>query len=160
MRFIGFVALLFSLHCWAQAPGASVAVTLTPAGDFVGKTSELRGNVVVVGNEYTAQNIVVNLKNLKTGVALRDKHTQKHLQTDKFSEAILIQAKGKDGKGTGQIKIKGITKDVSGTYVVSGSMLIAEFPLKLSDFDIKGIKYMGIGVEDEVKIKVTAPIKK
>lgn len=160
MRFFGIIAVLFSIQCWAQSPNASVAVALTPAGDFVGKTADLKGEVTVVGNEYSAQNIVVNLKNLKTGVALRDKHTQKHLQTDKFPEAVLVQAKGKDGKGVGQIKIKGITKEIAGTYTVSGNMLNAEFPLKLSDFEIKGIKYMGIGVEDEVKIKVSAPIKK
>lgn len=161
MKFLAPVLVLFfSTQLWALTPEASVAVALTPAGDFVGKTSDVRGQATLVNGEYTAQNIIVGLKSIKTGVSLRDVHTQRHLQTDKFPEATLVSAKGKDGKGTGQIKIKGITKDIAGTFRVADNMLLAEFSLKLSDFEIKGIKYMGIGVENEVKIKVQLPIKK
>jgi polyisoprenoid-binding protein YceI len=92
-------------------------------------------------------------------VELRDKHTQKHLQTDKFPEAVLVSATGKGGKGTGTIKIKGIEKPISGTYKIEGQVLKAQFKLALTDFDIKDINYMGVGVEDEVKLDVSVPVK-
>ncbi|MFF6464151.1 YceI family protein, partial [Staphylococcus aureus] len=110
-------------------------------------------------DEVSAENIVVNLKSLKTGVELRDKHTQKHLETEKFPEAVLLSAKGKGGKGTGKIKIRGVEKDISGVYKVEGKTLKAKFKLKLSDFGIEDINYMGVGVEDEVTLAVTVPVK-
>ncbi|RYZ68942.1 MAG: YceI family protein, partial [Proteobacteria bacterium] len=112
------------------------------------------------GDEVMAQNIVVNLKSLKTGVELRDKHTLKHLEVQKYPDAVLTMAKGKGGKGVGKIKIRGIEKPISGTYTVSGSELNAEFKLNLPDFKITGIKYMGVGVEDEVVLHVAVPVKK
>lgn len=154
---MGLVVLCVSSMSFAQS--VSVDVVLNPMGDFKAKTSSVKGFATVKGDEVSASDITVNLKSLKTGVELRDKHTQKHLQTDKFPEAVLISATGKGGKGTGKIKIKGIEKDIAGTYKVEGKTLKAEFPLTLSDFNIKDINYMGVGVEDEVKLMVTVPVK-
>ncbi len=142
------------------AQQATVDVSLRPAGSFKAKTSDVKGQVVQKGTGFEAQNIVVDLKNLKTGIDLRDSHTKKHLEVEKFPEAILVSAKGQGGKGEGIIKIKGIEKKISGSYKVEGSNLIAEFPIKLSEFQITGIKYMGVGVDDEVKLTVEVPIKK
>ena len=99
------------------------------------------------------------MKSLKTGVELRDKHTQKYLETPKFPEAVLVSATGKGGKGKGKIKIRGVEKDIEGTYKVEGKLLKADFKLTLSDFDIKEINYMGVGVEDEVTLHVAVPMK-
>lgn len=154
---MGMAILCVSSMAWAQS--ATVDVVLNPMGDFKGKTSDVKGFAIVKGDEVSASNIVVNLKNLKTGVELRDKHTQKNLQTDKHPEAILISAQGKGGKGTGKIKIKGIEKDIAGTYKVDGKNLIAKFKLNLPDFEIKDINYMGVGVEDEVTIEVRVPVQ-
>jgi polyisoprenoid-binding protein YceI len=153
---------LSSLFAAQLALGASavVDVGLTPAGSFKAKTADVKGNATMKGNEVQAQNIVVNLKSLKTGVELRDKHTLKHLEVDKFPTAILVLAKGKDGKGTGKIRIRGVEKTIEGTYKISGNDLEAEFKLNLPDFKIVGIKYMGIGVEDQVTLHVVVPIKK
>ncbi len=163
MKFLVSLAglLLFAQLSGAQStPSAVVDVTLTPMGDFKAKTNNVKGNAVLKGDEVSAQNIVVNLKSLKTGVELRDTHTLRHLQADKFPEAVLISATGKGGKGTGKIKIKGIEKPISGTYKIVDNMLLAEFPLKLTDFGIKDINYMSVGVEDEVKLHVAVPLKK
>jgi len=149
--------LLFSSLTWAGS--AVVDVSLSPAGSFKGKTSDVKGFVTKKGDEVSAQNIIVSLKNLKTGVELRDKHTQKHLETEKFPEAVLLSAKGKDGKGTGKIKIRGIEKDISGTYKINGNELEAEFKLNLTDFKITNVKYMGAGVDDEVVLHVAVPVK-
>ncbi len=152
----GVLVLSFSSLVFAQS--ATVDVVLNPMGDFKAKTSDVKGTATVNGTEVSASNIIVNLKSLKTGVDLRDKHTQKHLQTEQYPEAVLISATGKDGHGTGKIKIKGVEKDISGTYKVEGKMLHAKFKLNLPDFDIKDINYMGVGVEDEVTIDVSVPV--
>lgn len=154
---MGLAILCFSSLSFAQS--VSVDVVLNPMGDFKAKTADVKGTATVKGDEVSASNIIVNLKTLKTGVELRDKHTQKHLQTDKFPEAVLVSATGKGGKGTGKIKIKGVEKDIAGTYKIEGKTLKAEFKLTLSDFGIKDINYMGVGVEDEIKLAVSVPVK-
>jgi len=143
----------------AFAQSVVVDVTLNPMGDFKAKTTQVKGEAIVKGDQVSAQNIVVNLASLKTGVELRDKHTQKHLETSKFPEAVLVSATGKGGKGVGKIKIRGIEKEVAGTYKVEGKILKADFPVKISDFGIKDINYMGVGVEDTVTLHVAVPIK-
>jgi CxxC motif-containing protein len=149
--------VLFSLS--ARAQDAAVDVTLFPAGSFTGTTSEVKGFAVKRGDAVEASNIAVSLKNLKTGIKLRDSHTQKYLETSSHPEALLVSAKGMNGKGEGVIRIKGIEKKIAGTYSVEGSMLKAEFPIKFSDFNIKNIAYMGVGVQDEGKIKISVPLK-
>jgi polyisoprenoid-binding protein YceI len=153
-----FISFLTSIVF--AATSAEVSVTLTPAGDFKAKTTNVSGVAQFVNGEYVAKDIKVPLKTLKTGVALRDQHTQKYLQSSQYPEAVLVEAKGKDGKGSGMLKIKGITKPISGTFAINGAELTAEFPVKLTDYEIKGIKYMGIGVDDEVRIKITLPVQK
>lgn len=152
-----FLSLSFSWTAMAQS--VVVDVVLNPMGDFKAKTSEVSGTATVNGDTVSAENIVVNLQSLKTGVELRDKHTLKHLDVKKYPEAILVSATGKGGKGTGKIKIRGIEKDIAGTYKVDGKTLKAKFKLKISDFGIGDINYMGVGVEDEITLLVSVPVK-
>ncbi len=154
---IALLSLVFS--SLALASSANVAIRLSPAGGFVGKTSDVKGVVRKMGAKFEAQNIIVNLKTLKTGMGLRDKHTQEHLETSKYPDAILVKAIGENGKGEGIIKIRGVEKKVTGTYEVNGNQLTAKFPIKLSEFNISGIKYMGIGVKDDAIVTVTVPVQ-
>jgi polyisoprenoid-binding protein YceI len=157
---LSFAILFYSLTSLAGGE-ATADVSLTPAGSFTAKCDTVKGEAVLKGNTVTADKIVVDLRNLKTGISLRDKHSRdKYLEVDKYPEAILTDGKGKDGKGTGKLKIRGIEKAVSGSYTIKGDTLFAEFPIKLSDYDIKKIKYMGVGVDDEVTIKINVPVKK
>ena len=143
-----------------DGPGVVADVSLTPAGDFKAKMDDVKGEAVQAGDSFTADKITVNLNSMKTGLPLRDKHgKEKYLEVAKYPEAVLSKASGKGGKGTGMLKLHGIEKAVTGTYKVEGKMLTADFPIKLSDFGIVGIKYMGVGVDDDVKIHVTVPIK-
>lgn len=157
--FVSGIIFFLSTSVWAQAQ-VTVDITLSPMGDFVAKTTAVTGAASLKGDEISAQNIVVNLKSLKTGVELRDKHTQNYLDTTKFPDAVLISAKGKGGKGTGKIKIRGVEKDITGTYKVEGNMLKADFDLMLNDFKITDINYKGVGVEDKVTLHVVVPVKK
>lgn len=159
--FVPVSALLFSslIGSLALAASATVDVTLSPAGSFKAETKDVKGFATQKGNEVSAQNIVVPLKGLKTGIELRDKHTLKYLEVNKYPEAVLISAKGKGGKGIGKIRIRGIEKDISGTYKIVGKELQANFKLNLPDFKITDINYMGVGVEDEVVLNVKVPLK-
>ncbi len=156
----GLLVSLISLSAWSK-PGATVDIELSPAGSFKGKTDDVKGEAVMVGDTIKAENVIVGLKNLKTGISMRDKHaTEKYLEVGKFPDAVLVSATGAGGKGSGILKIRGIQKPVEGTYEVQGSEVTAHFPIKLSDYGITGVKYMGVGVTDSVNLHVTVPLKK
>lgn len=159
MNFLTAFVLTLSISVLASAQSATVDVILNPMGDFKAKTSDVKGFATMSGDEVSAKDVVVNLKTLKTGIELRDKHTQKHLNTAKFPEAVLVSATGKGGKGTGKLRIRGKEKDISGTYKVEGKVLKASFKLNLPELDMTDINYMGVGVEDEVTLHISLPIK-
>lgn len=156
IRLLFLTFLLLGLNVYAQV---EVDVTLSPAGSFKAKTVQIKGHAVKRGSKVFAKNILVNLRSLKTGIELRDRHTLDYLNVKKFPVAVLVKASGEDGKGEGIIKIKGIQKPISGTYELEDNKLKAKFNLKLSDFDITGIRYMGVGVKDEVELTVVVPVK-
>jgi hypothetical protein len=157
MKYTLSVLVLLSAH-FVWASDVSVKVSLSPVGSFYAKTSEVEGSAKKEGEKIIADNIVVNLKNLKTGITLRDEHTQKRLETDKFPTAVLVHGEGTGGKGTGKIRIKGIEKDFAGTYEVKGETVKAEFNLKISDFGIKDVRYLSVGAKDEIKLEITLPL--
>lgn len=159
MKSLIFSSLFFLSSTVAFAQNATVDVTLSPTGSFKAKSADVRGFVTKSGDTFKGSDIKVGLKNLQTGVSLRDTHTKKYLQVDKFPEAVLVSATGKDGKGTGVLKIKGIEKKITGTYKISGNTMNAVFPVKLSDFKIDNVKYMGVGVDDQVNIAISVPVK-
>lgn len=135
-----------------------ISVVLTPAGSFKAVTSDVTGQAYKTGDGVAADNVTVSLKSLTTGVSLRDKHTKEHLMVGKFPEAKLLKASGKNGKGTATVEVKGQRHAVEGTYVIEGETLKAQFPMQLSDLDIKDVRYMGIGVKDAVKVLVELPL--
>lgn len=160
MKFFLVVSLF---NCFVLAENlAKVDFKVSGGISFSAKTSDIKGKVILQNNEVTAQGIVVNLKNLSTGMSLRDDHMKnKYLEVPKYPEAFLVMGKGKDGKGKGKVKIKGIEKDIEGTYkILDNKELEAKFDLKLEDFNIKGIRYMNIGVKDLVSLTVVVPLEK
>lgn len=159
MKLSGLIFLLAFPVVGYGAQGVSVAVTLNPAGSFKAETTSVKGFATKTADGVMAENIEVDLRTLTTGISLRDKHTKKHLMADKYPMAKLIKATGKGGKGTATIEIKGIKDEVSGTYEIKGDSLVAKFPIHLKDLKIEDINYMGVGVEDDVQLTVTVPIK-
>ena len=157
-----FIATLISIaiSSFAQADnGAKASIKLFPMGDFVADIKGMKGTVTVSNGNYIAKDLSLDLNTFKSGLELRDNHAkEKYLEVKKFPTATIIEASGTNGKGTGKLKIKDKIHDVSGTYKINGQNLVAEFTIKLSDFGISEINYKGVGVEDEVKIEVTAPI--
>src|SRR4051812_12504401 len=79
-------------------------VSLSPAGSFIAQSNalEVRGKATRAGDSVSASNVALKLDSLKTGIDLRDEHMKKkYFETDKYPEAVLTQATGKDGKFTG-----------------------------------------------------------
>jgi polyisoprenoid-binding protein YceI len=157
-RFLTFLILVAPILSFAQGTGVAVHVTLSPAGSFIAETERVTGTAYKTADGVAAENVIVDINSLKTGVSLRDKHTKEHLLAEKFPQARLIKAIGKGGKGEAIVEIKGIKKKVAGTYTIAGNILKASFPLHLSDLDIKGIKYMGVGVKDDVTVDINLPL--
>ncbi|MFN8846823.1 MAG: YceI family protein [Bdellovibrionales bacterium] len=157
MKSIFLACLIFGNLAFSAE--ASFDIKLSPAGNFTGKTSDVKGSAKKMGSKFTAENIMVNLTTVKTGIELRDEHTLKYLEASKHPNAILVKAEGENGKGTGVIKIKGIEKPIKGTFKINGNELMAEFPISLKEFKIEGIRYMGVGVKDQVIVKVKVPVQ-
>lgn len=149
------LSLILFFAVSVQANQAEVFVKLSPTGDFKAAVDKIEGKATLVDQQIEAKAIRIPLNLLKSGIALRDDHMKnKYLQVDKFPYATLTQARGQNGQGEGMLEIRGIKKPVTGTYQVKGQNVLAEFDVKLSDYDIQGIRYMGVGVKDQVKIKV------
>ena len=139
--------------------GVTVAVELSPAGSF-----EIKGKVSGVvkkgkGGKLVAKKLSFKIAKLKTGLDLRDKHTKEKLSMKGKFPAVIVTAIGKDGKGSGKIKVKGKTKKFKFTYKVEGKMVVAKFPLSLKTFGFTGISYMGIGVQDKVEVTAVVPLR-
>jgi len=159
-RFIWMSVILLGLSQAAFGKsGVSVDVTLTPAGSFKAKTEKVSGYAYRTQTGMAADNVVVDLTSLETGIGLRDKHTKERLLVAKHPKAKLLKVSGQNGKGVAIIEIRGQQKKVMGTYQENGNILQAQFPMQLSELGINDVRYMGIGVKDTVTINVELPIK-
>lgn len=147
---------MFSFSIFAQT--AKVDVQLFPAGSFEAK-GKVVGALKKSKGMLVGQNIKVPVKSLKTGIELRDDHLQKRLLPQKHPDVILLKAKAKGGKGVGLLSVAGKKKKFQFTYQEKGGKALCKFKLSLKEFDIKDIMYMGVGVEDEVTIVASVPVK-
>lgn len=136
-----------------------VDVQLTPAGSFEIKSSKVKGKVTKEGGKLIAKKLRISVKSLKTGISLRDKHLHKRLDYKKHPKIEIVEAVGSGGKGKGIIEVRGIKKPFSFTYKENGKSITAKFKLNLKDFKIPDLRYMSVGVEDEVKIIAVVPLK-
>lgn len=151
--------LAFVIGNAAFATGVEIDVTLSPAGSYKATTKKVTGSAYKTADGgVAAENVAIDLRTLTTGIGLRDKHTKEHLLVSKFPEAKLVKATGKDGKGTATLEIKGKKITVSGTYKIEGNALKAQFPVTISEVDIKDVRYMGVGVKDVVTVNLDLPL--
>lgn len=153
------LATVFSFSVHAQNAGVQVDFKLSPAGSFSAKTTKVKGYAVVNGDTVTAENVEVDITSLDTANGLRTTHVKDRLESTKYPTAKVIKAQGKGGKGTATIEVKGIQKEVSGTYKITGKKFVGQFPVSLDDFKIKDPRYMGIGVKDAAIVNVNLPVK-
>jgi len=137
---------LISIH--GKGPG--------PVGTIEWKEQKLNGS------------LEIDLKELSTGISLRDEHMlQKYLEVSTHPNAVL-KIENLDFNGAspqklsfkGKLSLHGVDKEVEGHVDIKGDgaldSIVAEFNLKLSEFQIAIPSFKGITVAEDVKIQVTA----
>jgi polyisoprenoid-binding protein YceI len=145
----------------------TVICPLTVGGSFEAKTKNLSGDLAVAGDNQAVQGaLTVDLQTLETGIGLRDRHLKdNYLEVAKgpeYAEARLqdIRVERLDGKTTfrGLLTLHGQQREVTGTAQIkpdgNGYRMQASFPIKVSDFQIPEPTYLGVGVADEVTVRV------
>jgi len=149
-----------SLTSAFAASDCKLNIALSPAGSFVAESQAVvvRGSTEKKGDQFIAHDIVLNLDTLSTGIELRDNHMKhKYLETDKYPEAVLTQATGKDGNFQGELSMHNVKKPIQGTYKVAGDQFVCNFTVSIKDFGIDKVRYMGVGVSDAVNVEISIP---
>jgi len=101
----------------------------------------------------------VRLKDLTTGIKLRDKHMREdYLETDKFPDATFILDKlavmAKNFSGS--IEIRGITKPLKGKVIsATKDSLNVSFDINIKDFGIKVPDYQGVVLSETFSFVVS-----
>jgi polyisoprenoid-binding protein YceI len=150
----------------------AVLCPLTVGGSFEARTSSVSGQLSVdpaQPSRLTGE-IAVDLKTLDSGISLRNTHMREnYLEVGKgegFDRAVLseIVVKGDAATVTGAttftatLLVHGTRKPVSGqariTHAGADVRVEASFPVSLPDFGIPEPRYLGVGVKDQVQVKV------
>lgn len=149
--------LMFSFVTFAVSKGVNVTVELSPAGSFTAKSAKIKGKVSKKGDLYYAKKLYVNVKDLKTGIDLRDEHMQKRIKGSKIT---VTNMKAKGGKGIAMLEMNGKSKKITFKYKANQKQFMANFKLNVrQDYQLKDLKYLGVGAKDEVTIEAIVPIK-
>lgn len=150
----------------------TVVCPLTIGGSFEAKTTALSGEIAPASQGALKGAFTVQLMKLETGITLRDRHLRNnYLEVQKGPDYAVakmenLRIERLPGKTTfrGTLKLHGQEREVNGVADVQGNekgyKVEASFPLKISDFQIPEPTYLGVGVQDDITIKVvmnTAP---
>ncbi len=135
----------------------TLSISLSPAGSFQAVSQKLKGNVIKTGESFSADKITVSIESLKTGIDLRDEHTWKHMNSTKHPKATLSDVKGLNGKATGTLEVNGIKQPVGIEYKIAGPNIVAKFTVKASEFGLKKVEYLGVGVSDSIAAEAILP---
>jgi len=158
-----------------KVSGAEVVVVcpLTVGGSFEAKTKSVSGEVVASAAEPGSVSgaLRVDLQTLETGIAVRDRHMREtYLEVEKGPDYAVatfdqIRVEKLDGKSTfkGTLLLHGQRQEVTGTADLQqrdGRIRVqAQFPIKVSAFQIPKPTYLGVGVRDEIQIKVSMTVE-
>jgi polyisoprenoid-binding protein YceI len=149
--------------------GGDVAVTcpLTVGGSFEAKTDVVTGEVTVANPDEPLDGaLLVDLQSLETGIGLRDRHMKSnYLEVERGAEYAAarleeIRIERLSGKTTfrGLLTLHGERREVTGTAEIkptaSGYRVDANFPVRMSEFRIPDATYLGVGVKNEVQVRV------
>jgi polyisoprenoid-binding protein YceI len=148
------------------AADVSVLCPLTIDVDFEAKTTALTGEVTRATDGVVTGTFTVDLMKLQTGIPLRDRQLRdNYLEVQRgpdFAVAKLVNLKLERFPGTGTIRglltLHGQQREVTGVADVkpegTGYRVAATFPLRISQFQIPEPKYLGVGMADEITVRV------
>ncbi len=157
-----------------RAPQVRVICPMTVGGSFEARSTALGGSLSVQSAHPLAYagTLTLDLRTLDTGIDLRTSHMKdEYLEVGKgagYDKATLsdIQVGDIDPQTfqgrtffTGDLLLHGTHKPIRGQADVkrsSGSVRVdASFPLKLTEYGIAKPQYLGVGVRDQLEVKVS-----
>jgi len=135
-----------------------------------GESKISNADLQIVNNKLNAQ-FVVDLKDITTGIDLRDKHhKEKYLEVSKYEKAKLTLTDVDVPKGDSVFKVlallelHGEEKEITliGEFKNNDDSLVIDtkFTIMIDDFKISTPSFQGITVAKKVKISVTTKLKK
>lgn len=159
---------------WSVVRGdVRVVCPLTVGGSFEAKTDAIQGTLTLAPSAVVfGGDLSVALATLDTGIDLRNEHLRRtYLQVDRgpgFDQAVLsaislggVDPRGVQGKTrfTGTLLLHGTSRPVAGEATVrrdgNAVRVEASFPVSVSEFGIEKPRYLGVGVTDQVTVKVS-----
>jgi polyisoprenoid-binding protein YceI len=152
----------------------AVLCPLTIGGSFQAKTDAVSGELSVTSSldEPVRGEVVVDLGTLETGIGLRDRHLrERYLEVQRGAEftrarlqEIRIAALAGSTTFRGVLALHGARQAVSGSATITphadGYRVEAAFPVRISDFQIPDPTYLGVGVKDEVQVRVNFTVRR
>ncbi len=151
-----------------------VVCPLTVGGSFEATTAAVSGTLALAGLHpvVLSGELVVDLKTLDSGIALRNDHLRnEYLEVGKgegFERATLadihlgdVDPDGFQGRTSfsGTFRVHGAERPVTGQAQIhrEGSEVLVEatFPVTLPDYGIPKPRYLGVGVRDTVRVQVS-----
>ncbi len=135
-----------------------------PAGlTIAGSTADMK-----VDDDGTTVTLTVALANLSTGIGLRDEHTKKAIEVDKYPTTTLtvpraslkFPAAGADSSGDaqGMLTLHGQTKPVTFHYSATNNGTInvkGNATINVDDFGVNRPSYLGVTVKPQVELKTS-----
>lgn len=149
-----------------------VICPMTVGGSFDASTRALSGVLTEASKAEPFEGaIAVDLRTLDSGIGLRDEHMRDtYLEVGRagFDKAVLTELRVADvdprtfeGRApfSGKLQLHGTEHAIAGQARVRrdgpSARVEATFTVKLSDYGIAKPQYLGIGIRDEVEIKVS-----
>ena len=144
-----------------------VTCPLTVGGSFEAKTEAIVGELLLDADGKVTGALSVDLTKLETGIGLRDQHLQlNYLEVHKepgFDRAVIeaVQIDRLNGSTgfTATVLVHGQRQQITGSAKVRDdagmTRVEAEFPLRISHFKIPEPAYLGVGVRDEIRVRVS-----
>lgn len=133
-----------------------VDVQLNPLGEFSVTAPTIAGQLTKKGDRFEARELTVAIASLQTGIPLRDEHLRKRLGWPEQKAVVVRDVVLEKDKGVATITINKKTAPV--TFKVTERLqekVKVSFGIRLADFDIKNVRYLNVGVEDEVLVEAT-----
>jgi polyisoprenoid-binding protein YceI len=155
-----------------------VVCPLTVGGSFEAHTREVKGRLSLARSHPTTLEggLAVELRTLETGISLRDEHLrEKYLEISRgegydkaaLSNLVVGETDPDTFQGrtpfTATLDLHGVSKTISGQAEVRRTgpsvRVEASFTLSLSQFGIPEPRYLGVGVKEDVQVKVLLTLK-
>lgn len=175
LKRLGFVVV----GCSALTAFAGWSVKGEPSVNFtangnIGLKIEGGTNKVTVKDDGKTVSVSISLKDLDTGVGLRNRHMQEDIEAEKYPDVtlavpaealkVLEGDKTSEGEAKGQLTLHNKTKEVPFKYksVCKGGScdIEANTNINFKDFDIKVRSYAGVTVKPDVAIRAKFSIAK